>query len=263
MSEFLEEIADLTRLHVRHQKTQVSIEQLRDLFAVAGAVRPFSAALHPVDGIGLIAELKQASPSAGIIRQETDMEGRLRSYARGGASAISILTEEHYFQGSPGLLQVARKSTSLPLLRKDFIIDGFQIDESRSLGADAILLIVALLSKSQLSEFMAQATAVGLETLVEIHDEQELQTAVQAGAEMLGINNRNLKTLVVDTNTAKHLLPLVPPSVKTVIVESGIRETSEVGELKRLGAHALLIGETLMRQADPETAVRSFREGAG
>jgi len=262
MSDFLAEIEALTRQRVQQQKAQVSRDRLLELSAAVGAAHPFSSALRKSSGLALIAELKQASPSAGVIRQEINIPARLSAYARGGASAISILTEERYFHGSPRLLQEARRLTSVPLLRKDFIIDPFQILESRSLGADAVLLIAALLAGSQLKDLLAETRQAGLEALVEIHDESELETAVTAGAQTIGINNRNLQSLQVDTSTAERLIPRLRtvPGV-TIVVESGIQDPSQLGRLRRDGAHAVLVGEALMRDNDPESAVRTFVEG--
>jgi indole-3-glycerol phosphate synthase len=258
VADFLEEVTAKTRQRVDAQKAGVSLEQLRQRMAPGGGKRSFEKALHQTGKVALIAELKQASPSVGVIKKEEDIAGRIRAYVRGGAAALSILTEENYFQGSPHLLEEARALTSLPLLRKDFIIDPYQIVESKTLGADAILLITALLPGSALAEFMAQAEEVGLEPLVEIHDEKDLEAALAAKATLIGINNRNLRTLRVDRSCGEKLLARAPKKGVTLVVESGIASPAELPHLKALGAHAVLIGETLMRSDDPEKLVKEF-----
>ena len=260
MTDFLEDVAAKTRLRVAVQKQKVSPEQLRERLKTRDPCRPFQTALHQKGKVAVIAELKQASPSAGEIRKEQDIPGRIRAYTRGGAAALSILTEEDYFHGSPQLLEEARRVTPLPLLRKDFIIDPYQILESKTLGADAILLITSLLPGMLLRDFMAQAADVDLEALVEVHDERDLGEAAQAGASVIGINNRNLRTLRVDVTSAARLLGRISKTGITIVVESGIKDAAELPRLKALGAHAVLIGETFMRSADPETTVREFTQ---
>lgn len=258
MADFLADVSARVRERVDTQKKQISVEQLKKSLKSKKITRSFGKAIRQQGEVALIAELKQASPSAGVIRQEHDIPGRIRAYARGGAAALSILTEEHYFHGSPHLLEEARQCTELPLLRKDFIIDPFQIAESKSLGADAILLITSLLPGTLLRDFIAQATEVGLETLVEVHDEEDMQSALEAQAPILGINNRNLRTLKVDSHNAERLLAHVPAKGLTMVVESGVKEPSELPKWMALGAHAVLVGETLMRSSDPEQLVRRF-----
>ena len=258
MTDFLDEVVTRTRQRVDAQKRQAPLAQLRKCFENHEPIRPFSKALHKAHAVSLIAELKQASPSAGVIRKESDIPGRIRGYTKGGASALSILTEEYYFHGSPQLLELARRETKLPLLRKDFIIDPYQIEESRSMGADAVLLIATLLQGAQLKEFIGLARATRLEALVEVHDEKDLEQALHAGATVIGVNNRNLRTLRVDLSTAQKLVPLIPKHGITIIVESGIKDPSELSRFQQWGVQAVLIGETLMRNPDPEAAVRSF-----
>src|ERR1700687_1466370 len=258
MADFLEEVNAKTRERLGVQKSKWSLEQLKRGLKKNVPAHPFRKAIHQTGNVAVIAEIKQASPSAGLIRKEENMAGRMKAYAKGGASALSILTEETYFYGSPQLLVEARAIVSLPLLRKDFIIDPYQIVESKSLGADAILLITSLLPGPQLREFIEQAEAIGLETLVEIHDERDLEQAVQAQAKVIGINNRNLRTLRVDTKNAEKLLAIAPKRGVTRVVESGIISPSELPRLKQLGAHAVLVGEILMRAEDPERLVKEF-----
>jgi indole-3-glycerol phosphate synthase len=258
MSDFLEDVTARSRQRVEVQKQQISLDQLRKRIKTHDTIRPFGKSLRHPGRVTLIAEFKQASPSAGVIRQESDIVERIQAYTRGGASALSILTEEYYFYGSPHLLETARKCSPLPLLRKDFIVDPYQIVESRSLGADAILLIASLLPGTLLRDFIAQAEAVGLETLVEVHDERDLEHALEATAPVIGINNRDLRTLRVDPHTAERLLAKVPKKGMTLVVESGLKDPSELPHLRDLGVHAVLIGETLMRATNAEEMVRRF-----
>jgi indole-3-glycerol phosphate synthase len=260
MSDFLEEVAVKTRRRIGVQKLQVPLEQLKERAKKTGPHRPFAKALHQPGKVALIAELKQASPSAGVIRMENDIPGRIKAYTKGGAAALSILTEEDYFHGSPQLLEDARRLTTLPLLRKDFIIDPYQILESKNLGADAILLITTLLPGALLRDFISQAEAAGLETLVEVHDEKDLYAAIAAQAPVIGINNRNLRTLRVDPSVAEKLLAKISTKGITLVVESGIKDPATLPHLKELGVHAVLIGETFMRAENPEKTVREFSQ---
>jgi indole-3-glycerol phosphate synthase len=261
VADILDQIVEQTRARIEAQKRRMPRSEL-DQQMRQTTPRPFARALRRPEGIALIAELQQASPSAGVIRKEPDLPGRIRAYERGGAAALSILTEEAYFHGSPHLLELARKESRLPLLRKDFILDHYQVAESRALGADALLLITTLLEPSLLSELLAHAGEAGLEALVETHDEPDLEKALKAGATLLGINHRNLRTLQVDLSISQRLLRLVPRNGTTVVVESGIRNPGELQRFRELGAHAVLIGETLMRDPDPEKIVRSFVNAA-
>jgi indole-3-glycerol phosphate synthase len=259
MADFLEEVAAKTRQRVEMQKATVPLDQLKKRLKKKEAARPFQQSLRQ-GGIALIAELKQASPSAGVIHKENNIPQRIQAYMRGGAAALSILTEEDYFHGSPQLLEECRGLTQLPILRKDFIIDPYQIVESRYLGADALLLITSLLPGPLLRDFINQATEAGLETLVEVHDDRDLEEALAAQATIIGINNRNLRTLRVDLHNAERLLVKVPKKGITLVVESGIKSPSELPHLKALGAHAVLIGETFMRAEDPEKTVKEFAQ---
>ena len=260
MSDFLIEISEQTRQRVEVQKRSVSADQLKQYVKTGDPHRSLEKALHHKGSVAVIAELKQASPSAGVIRKEQDIPGRIQAYERGGAAALSILTEENFFHGSPHLLEEARGLTRLPILRKDFIIDPYQILESRSLGADAVLLITALLPGTLLREFIVQAEAIGLESLVEVHDEAQLAHALESGARIIGINNRDLRTLRVDCLNAARLLSKAPKKGVTLVIESGIKVSSELPRLKELGAHAVLIGETFMRAEDPESIVKEFTQ---
>lgn len=261
MSDFLEEVSLRTRQRVDSEMRNVSLADLKKRAASRAPARSLKSALRKPLAVSVIAELKQASPSAGLIRQEANFDHRILSYEKGGAAALSILTEEHYFHGSPHLLERAAPLVNIPVLRKDFIIDPYQIWETRCLGGDALLLIVALLPSKRLNEFLESTSEAGLEALVEVHDERELDHALEAGAPIIGINNRNLHTLRVDTDTSKRLAPRVPASAhRIVVVESGVREPRELPEMRRWGVQAVLIGETLMRSGEPEATVRSFVE---
>lgn len=259
MVDILEEIITKTRERVKAQKRRAPLADLQRQMAAGRKPVSLTDALRRSDLITLIAELKQASPSAGVIRKENDLAGRVQGYARGGASALSILTEEYFFHGSPYILEVARKETALPILRKDFIIDPYQIEESRQMGADAILLITTVLPPSLLKELLDHAQEVGLDALVEAHAEEDLDKALKAGARLIGINHRNLRTLQMDMTLSEKLLPRIPKD-KTVVVESGIKRPDELPHFHELGAHAVLIGETLMRDPAAEAVVRSFVE---
>jgi indole-3-glycerol phosphate synthase len=258
VSDILEEIAQKARARLSAQKRRVPLSELQKQLAVVKKSLPFAQALHPADGIAVIAELKQASPSAGVIREESDLGGRIRGYARGGAAALSILTEEYYFHGSPHILELARKESTLPILRKDFILDAYQIEESRVMGADALLLITTLLPTSLLKELIVHASEVGMDALVETHSENDLDKALAAGATVIGINHRNLRTLQMDLTIADRLIPQIPKEGITIVVESGLSRPDQAAHFKALGAHAVLIGETLMRDPNPEQIVRSF-----
>ncbi|MSU37382.1 MAG: indole-3-glycerol phosphate synthase TrpC [Pedosphaera sp.] len=235
----------------RLPKEFVGARLLRDaLRRRSSGVRNFFGALAtPLRGdIGLIAEVKKASPSAGILCPDFDAVRIARQYEQAGASCLSVLTDEKFFQGSLAYLRDIREAVSLPLLRKDFIIDERQILEAIEWGADAILLIVAILTDDQLQHFHALADAVGLTALVEVHDEEELDRAVRCGARLLGINNRNLKTFAVDLGTTERLAKRLPDRGDYLLVaESGIDTRADVERVRRAGARAILVGESLMK----------------
>jgi indole-3-glycerol phosphate synthase len=258
MVDFLAEVALKTRQRVTAQKNRLGLDELRARLKHVRAGSSLRKALRRPGELAVIAELKPASPSAGVIRVENQVESRIAAYLKGGAAALSILTEEEYFRGSPHLLEMARGLTSAPILRKDFIIDPYQIVESRTLGADAILLIESLLPGPMLAEFMKQCDDVGLDALVEVHDESGLARALEANVQLLGINNRDLRTLKVDTRKAADLLAKIPAKGITVVVESGMKDPAELPEWRDRGAHAVLIGETFMRSEDPEKTVKEF-----
>jgi len=207
----------------------------------------------------VIAEVKKASPSKGVIRPDFDPVWIANRYAACGASAISVLTEERYFQGSLAYLEAIRGAVDRPLLRKDFLFDSYQLHEARAHGADAVLLIVAMLDDIQLRDLAAEATELGLDTLVEVHDRSELDRAAAMGADLIGINNRNLHTFHVTLATTESLVPFLPPSA-LVVGESGIETMADIARLERAGVHCFLVGESLMRAPDPGERLRALLE---
>lgn len=251
---------DLTRA-VRHQterrREQVSLGELERAISARVEGRPFNEALA-APGISLIAEYKRRSPAAGDLPRGADpVEQVVVAYERGGAAALSILTESDHFGGSLADLRAARAATDLPILRKDFTLDRYQLYEAAAAQADAVLLVVAALEPDELEQLHAEADALDLDCLVEIHDAEELEAALAVDAEVIGINNRDLTDFSVDLDRTFQLLADIPAG-KTVVSESGIRSRDEVQELERVGVDAVLIGETLMRSADPEQACRDL-----
>jgi indole-3-glycerol phosphate synthase len=256
----LDRIVDDTRDEVKRRRKQVSLKDLESQIERRHeGFRPFSEALiRP--GVSLIAEHKRRSPSAGPIREGSEVSEIVRAYERGGAAALSILTEPFHFAGSLDDLREARSSSSLPVLRKDFIVDPYQLYEAAAAGADAILLIVAALERPTLESLLHEASALDLDALVEVHDERELEAALEVEADVLGINNRDLSDFSVDIERTFDLLADVPAG-KTVVSESGFSTRDQLDELERVGVDAVLIGETLMRAADIELAVRDLTGG--
>ena len=256
MSLRLEEIVQATRDSLARRKRETPIAELEDALAEGDEGRPFMEALaHP--GTSLIAEHKRRSPSAGVIREGATVSEIVQAYERGGAAAISILTEEQHFGGSLDDLYEARRATQLPILRKDFCVDLYQLYEAKVAGADAALLVVGSLSKDDLERLYAEAQALDLDAIVEVHDEEELDCALELDVDVIGINNRNLEDFTVDIQVTVDLLAAIPTG-KIVVSESGIRTRQEIEELERVGVDAVLIGETLMRAAEPEEAVRAL-----
>ena len=230
------------------------LEQAATRREKAGEFRDFAGALGAPERLTVIAEHKRRSPSAGLIREDLELAEVVSAYERGGAAALSVLTERHRFGGSLADLEHARQASSLPILRKDFILDELQILEALAHGADAILLIVAALPAGPLAALHAFARRHGLAVLTEVHDERELDTALGIGAEIIGINNRDLTTLKVDTARTPELLARVPPG-PIIVAESGYRTAEQMRELREAGADAVLIGEALMRSADLAAAL--------
>jgi indole-3-glycerol phosphate synthase len=249
-------------------RVEVTVAGLLSAVAKRGGLRDFGAALRPPrrGRTALIAEVKRASPSAGLIRPDFDPVSIARAYEAAGASCLSVLTEEKFFQGSLLDLKHIRQAVGLPLLRKDFIIDERQILEAVEWGADALLLIVAILTDTQLQHYHALAALAGMAVLVEVHDEPELDRALAAGAELIGVNNRDLKTFRTDLATTERLAARLRSAVggqgKLLVAESGIRTRADVERLERATAQAMLVGESLMRETDVGTKVHELLFGA-
>ena len=259
MSDVLERICRDKRDHVVRRRT---CRPLADLEATIRTLAPpagFAAALaaRAADGIGLIAEIKKASPSAGLIRKDFDVRAIAEAYRRAGATCLSVLTDTPWFAGRDDDLRIARESSGLPCLRKDFMIDPYQVAESRAIGADCILVILAAVDDALAAELVAAARDHDLDVLVEVHDRDELERALMLDARLVGINNRNLRTLRVDLQTALALGPLVPPG-RDVVCESGLRSHEDLLTMMRAGIRRFLAGEHLMRQTDIGAATRAL-----
>jgi len=251
----LDKIAAVTKERVTRQKQALPFDELRRR---AEALPPPTPFLAPASGISFICEVKKASPSKGLIAPEFPYLEIAREYEQAGAAAISVLTEPDFFQGSDACLREIAQAVLLPVLRKDFTIDSYQIYEAKLLGAAAVLLICALLDKAALREYHMIAESLGLSALVEIHDEAEAAMAVEAGAQIIGVNNRDLRTFEVDLRTCGRLRPLIPHDC-IFVAESGIRSREDIAYLRGLGVDAVLIGETLMRADDKGKALRMLR----
>lgn len=254
---------DVLRQIIAHKQAELarartlSPRELRVAVAHAPAVRDFAAALHGPQ-IRVIAEVKRASPSEGAIRTGIfDPAAIARSYAENGAAAVSVLTDERFFGGHLDHLCAVRATVDLPVLRKDFIIDERQVIEARAAGADAVLLIVAALDRARLRVLQALAWDLGMAALVEAHDEVEVEVALDVGATVIGVNNRDLRTFITDLATTKRLASLVPPD-RVLVAESGVHTREDVERLARAGADAVLVGTALMRAQDPAAALRTL-----
>lgn len=256
----LDDIAGYRREQLAREQAAVSASEMRRLAEVEP--RPVLDFYHALKdgGLSIIAEVKKASPSKSVICADFHPVEQAIAYQAAGANAISCLTEEHYFQGSSQYLRAIRQAVQLPILRKDFIIDSYQIDEARVIGADAVLLIAAMLDLEQMQAFYAQASALGLHCLFEVHNEAELEQVLRCKPKIIGINNRNLKTFQVDLNTTKRLAKLVPSSC-VLISESGISQHADMQQAAESSAHAVLIGETLMRSGTVADTMHMLREG--
>ena len=255
---FLAEILARKRDEVAAARSVVPEADLRARARARAAPRPFEAALSLRGGPArVIAEVKRASPSAGPIRARLDAPAQARLYAAAGAAAISVLTDGPGFGGSLADLAAVRAAVDVPLLRKDFVIDAYQLAEARAHGADAALLIVAALDESALERLLGACGELGLAAVVEVHDEPELEVALRAGARVVGVNNRNLSTFAVDLAVSERLLPLLPPEVRGV-AESGVRTAEDARRLRRAGAVNLLVGEALVRAADPGALLKEL-----
>ncbi len=241
---------------LKQRKKALPVPELELQISRRSGTLDFASALK-TDGVGLIAEVKKASPSRGVLRPDFNPIMLARIYAENGAAAISVLTEEKYFQGNLDHLAEIREEVNIPLLRKDFIFDLYQVYESRAYGADALLLIVAILEPEQLSELLSLSHRLGLSCLVEVHNESEIEKALRSGAQIIGINNRDLSTLSVDINDTQRLRALIPEG-RIVVSESGISCRRDMENLKNLGVNAALVGEALLTADDITTKMREL-----
>jgi indole-3-glycerol phosphate synthase len=254
---FLDKIVALKRKELEERQKAVPLSVLEDAIAHRPAPIDLAAALSG-EGVSLIAEIKRASPSKGMLNPDLDPVALAKTYADNGAAAISVLTEENYFKGSGQDLEAVKKALpNVPVLRKDFILDPYQLYEARAWGADAVLLIVAILDDSVLRHLIAESQRLGMSCLLEVHNEDELKRALKCGAKLIGINNRNLQTLKVDINVTKRLRPLTPPEC-LVVSESGIKGRGDIEKLKGWGVDAVLIGEALVTASDIPAKIKEL-----
>lgn len=260
MGTVLAEICAKKREHVAEAKAKVSLAELQTAIGNNPPPRGFHQALKKraeQDGYGLICEVKKASPSKGLIREDFDPAVLAKAYQDGGATCLSVLTDTPYFQGSDADFIAARAACTLPMLRKDFMVDPYQVLEARAMGADCILIIMAALSDQEASELSQLARDLGMDVLVEIHDREELERGLVLNLPLIGVNNRNLKTLEVDINTTVELAPAIPTD-RLMVCESGLKGRETLETMQTHGAKAFLIGESLMREADVTAATRSI-----
>lgn len=257
LSTILDKIVATTRQTILSDKANVPAERLADAIAAAPPTRDFYAALAMGDEVRLIAEVKKASPSAGLIRSDFDPVAIAKAYESGGAACISVLTDEPFFQGGLEYLRAIRRNVDLPLLRKDFIVDSYQLLQARAAGADCVLLIAECLSAHELKRLHDEAMELGLQTLIELYDVENLDAVLATGTRLVGVNNRDLRTFKVDLHHTLRLRQRIPQD-RLVVGESGIATADDVRLLGAGGVKAILVGESLMRQTDIGAAVRSL-----
>ena len=257
MATILDKIIDTKKLEIDEARRRVSERELEDQIHEAPAPLDFRGELAATSEVRLIAEVKKASPSAGIIREDFDPVEIAKTYERAGAACISVLTDQEYFQGSLDYLRRIRREVARPLLRKDFIIDRYQLLEARAAGADCVLLIAECLSPTQMKELHQEACSIGMQTLIELYEADNLQAVLATGGKLIGINNRNLKSFQTDLNHSVKMCAEIPNDC-LVVGESGIRTYEDVQLLATAGVKAILVGESLMRQTDIEHAVKSL-----
>lgn len=259
MTDILNRILETKRADVAARKATIAMSELDARIAAQSAPRGFRAALdrRAQHGAALIAEIKKASPSKGLIREDFDPPAHAAAYAAGGATCLSVLTDEAWFQGSDAYLTAARAACDLPVLRKDFMVDPWQVPESRGIGADAILLIMAALDDTLLAEIEASAIECGMDVLVEVHSHDEMERAMKLKSRLIGVNNRDLRTFTVDFARTYELVSKAPKDC-TFVAESGLTTRADLDAMAEHGIRCFLIGEALMRQSDVEAATRSL-----
>lgn len=259
-ADILERIVAVKHQEVAEARARVPASEMQRAAQARGGVRDFVGAMRARIAAGdaaVIAEVKKASPSKGVLRADFDPAAIAAAYERHGAACLSVLTDERFFQGSAAALQSARAACTRPVLRKDFMVDAYQVDEARAMGADAILLIAACLDDAQMADFEAQATALGMAVLVEVHDARELDRALRLRTPLVGVNNRNLRNFEVSLDTTLSLLSSLPPD-RLLVTESGIANVADVRRMRSAGVQAFLVGEAFMREPDPGVALAAL-----
>ena len=256
----LDDIVTTKRDEVEAAKTRLPFEELKNRTAHRLAERSFRQAIEAPGKLSLIAELKRKSPSRGMLRDRFDPVNLAQTMEQAGAAALSVLTDECYFGGSLDFLRDAKQFTEIPVLRKDFVVDPYQVYEAALYEADAVLLIVRILTEEMLIECVQAADRLGIEPLIEVHSEAELDTALRAGAHVIGINHRDLSTFTMDPTLSRRLVPRIPAG-KLIVAESGIQSSADVKRMQQLGVHAVLIGEALMTAASPSAKIGELFAG--